>query len=328
MLILGGTQWLGRELAKEAIARGHRVTCPRARRGRRRRRRSRCSCAPIGRCRERTTRSPGTSGTPSSTSPASPGSRDVPPLSSARTPRTGRSSRRATCMRRRTSRAQTSRPRSCRRSRPTSRRPRPTARRSRRSSSAYREALGDRLLVIRPGLIAGPGDASGRSGYWVARAARDDEPMLVPDILDARGAGDPRRRPRALHARLGRAAADRRVQRGRRSDDVRRLARGVARGRRASGRGRRGLARVARSRRASPSGRDPSRCRSGSSTPSGTRSRIARTRPPSPPDCASARSTSCSPRSLEWERDQGLDRERGAGLSAARERELLAALRG
>ncbi len=56
---------------------------------------------------------------------------------------------------------------------------------------ACRAALGDRLHVCRSGLLAGPGDRSDRVGYWPGRFARGGE-VLVPEgdgtvqVLDVR----------------------------------------------------------------------------------------------------------------------------------------------
>jgi nucleoside-diphosphate-sugar epimerase len=53
-------------------------------------------------------------------------------------------------------------------------------------------AFGPRALVVRPGLIVGPHDPTGRFTYWVERAARGGD-VLAP--------GDPRRRVQLIDAR-------------------------------------------------------------------------------------------------------------------------------
>jgi hypothetical protein len=45
--------------------------------------------------------------------------------------------------------------------------------------------VGDRAHLSRPGLLAGPGDPSGRLGYWPARFARDNGPAIAPDAPGA-----------------------------------------------------------------------------------------------------------------------------------------------
>lgn len=57
-----------------------------------------------------------------------------------------------------------------------------------RAESSVRSAVGFRAAIVRPGLIVGPGDPTGRFGYWVGRFALAGEgDVLVPDAA-GRGA--------------------------------------------------------------------------------------------------------------------------------------------
>lgn len=53
--------------------------------------------------------------------------------------------------------------------------------RAKSAAEASVRTLGDRVAIVRPGLIVGPGDPTDRFGYWVARfAAARTEAVLVP----------------------------------------------------------------------------------------------------------------------------------------------------
>ena len=183
LLVLGGTQFLSRAVAADAVARGHDVTCAargESGRGARRRdpRRPRPGGARLvgarGRVGRRRRRRPD----------AVLGGRrrwTTSPTGS----RTGRSSPRSACTP--TTRPRAAPPRRCRCSPPiTEDVEQDTAEKYGASKVACEQDVQARAreaLVVRPGLIIGPGDPSGRFSYWPERLAEGGD-VLAPESPD------------------------------------------------------------------------------------------------------------------------------------------------